>query len=271
MGVLRTSPAVAATGSGTASGGSAIAAFVVGFTPICVNVRSLAFKETGTGTYRATGRGRTATYRGPVTLTMALSKTPAYTGPFGSYGYVDTCTDKPGAPFDVTGTTSGANASGSVSCSYTGTFERTNPSGGNGTDKGSATLTGACTVKHGGVTVKSSPTTELRNFAYVLNSCTGRPPTSCKDKDSFTVVSAQGNPVATTTVAARSLSTATSTAGTAANSPMAAAPTEPSGFTTLDLALAVLAAFLAAMAGGLAVVAARQRGGRPAPGGGPPQ
>lgn len=237
LGVMAGPPAVAATGTGSASGGSTIGAFVVGFTPICVNVSSLKFTETGKGTYSASAGGKAATYNGPVTLTMELSKAPAYTGPFGSYGYDDTCKGAPGSVFNMAGTTMGTGRSGSVMCSYTGTLTRTNPSGGNGSDKATALLSGTCSVRQGKLTVGSSPTTERRTEAYILNSCPGRPPTSCKDNDTFSAAAAPGNPGIATI-----------------------APSKESASIGSGLAAVLLVAFLLIAAGPTTVVVRRRRG-----------
>ena len=189
--------ALAATGNGSASGGSTISPGKPSIGPNgpCVPVNALDFTETAsTASYTVTVSGMPYAYAGPVTLTMHLVNAPAYTGPTGTFGYDPTCGVAPGTPFNVTGTVTGsAGASGAtLSCTYdSGTFSRVNPTKGNGTDTGVAKLTGGCDITVGGHTY-SSPTNEVRNLAYT--GCTGGPPTSCTDNDVFTASDAGPGP-----------------------------------------------------------------------------
>lgn len=181
--VVAAPPALAASGGGTATGTSQALGHQ---TTTCAVTTSLTFVADGTGTYTATMGGRSATYSGPVHLTLAKTPPPGRTGPFGTKGY--SCSSPPGTPFDATATTTGSDASGSVSCTYTGTISRVNPELGNGTDRASAVLSGTCTVREGHVVVSDSPTTELRTIKYVLNSCTGGPAPNfaCANDTTFT-------------------------------------------------------------------------------------
>lgn len=284
LGVLAVPAALASTATGTASGGSAIHPGTPGFNAQgspCVAINGFVYNETGSGTYSAVAGAKTITYSGPLELTLTLSKAPAYAGPFGSFGYDSTCEAPHGTPFDVSATTKGTSGSASLSCAYSGTLSRTNPTGGNGTDKATATLSGSCTLSSGGITVSNVPATETRHIAYINGSCNGRPPTACKDDVTLTAQLAPAKVVsgATTTSTTGATSTsapATTAAPTTATTPTsvvtttrstqvaAAARTKSSGLTTLDLALIALVAFLFIIVAGFGTLVARQRaaGGR---------
>lgn len=191
--VLITAPAAdAATGSGTATGTSQALGHFVHFPPPCALTQSLTFAATGTGTYTATRGGQTATYTGPVQLTLQKTAPPGYTGPFGTHGYSPTCANPAGTPFQASATTNGTVGSDSVSCTYTGTLSRVNPKLGNGTDLATAVLTGTCTVRQDNVVVSDSPTQEMRTITYILDSCTGGPAPNfaCRNNTTFAAVDA---------------------------------------------------------------------------------
>lgn len=192
---LVASPAAsAATGSGSATGSSQTTGHFAHFPPPCSLTETLTYRASGTASYTATMGGRTATYSGPVQLTLAKTSAPGYGGPFGTHGYSPTCDNPAGTPFDVTATTTGSTGSASVSCTYTGTLSRINPTLGNGTDTATAILTGTCTVSQGGVVVSGSPTSEVRTISYVLDSCTGGPAPNfaCRETTTFTATSSAG-------------------------------------------------------------------------------
>ncbi len=188
LAVLAAPSAFAATGGGTASGGSMIGhdpPFIGPYGP-CVKINSLSFSETtSTASYAVTLGGTTYRYTGPVTLTMDKTSAAGYAGPAGTFGYNTTCNFAPGAPYNVTGTVTGTNNNGdTVSCTYnSGSFSRVNPSGGKGTDTAVASLNGTCTITVNGVPVTSS-TNEVRDLSYT--GCDMLPPNSCTDNDTFT-------------------------------------------------------------------------------------
>lgn len=191
---LVASPAAsAATGSGTATGTSQTTGHFAHFPPPCSLTETLTYQASGTGSYTATMGGQTATYSGPVQLTLTKTSAPGYGGPFGTHGYSPTCDNPAGTPFDVTATTTGSAGSSSVSCTYTGTLSRINPALGNGTDTATAILSGTCTVSQGGVVVSGSPTSEVRTMDYVLNSCTGGPAPNfaCRENTTFTATNTE--------------------------------------------------------------------------------
>lgn len=188
LAVLVAPSAFAATGGGTASGGSMIGHDppFIGPNGRCVKINSLDFSETtSTASYTPISG---VTYIGPATLTLHMIHGPGYAGPTGTFGYNTTCNFAPGAPYDVTGTVTGTNGSGdTVSCTYnSGSFSRVNPSGGKGTDTAVASLNGTCdiTVAPFG-TYYGSPTNEVRDLAYT--GCDTLPPNTCTDNDVFTV------------------------------------------------------------------------------------
>lgn len=192
---LAASPAAsAATGSGTATGTSQTTGHFAHFPPPCSLTETLTYQASGTGSYTATMGGQTATYSGPVQLTLAKTSAPGYGGPFGTHGYSPTCDNPAGTPFDVTATTTGSAGSSSVSCTYTGTLSRINPALGNGTDTATAILSGTCTVTQGSVVVSGSPTSEVRTITYILDSCTGGPAPNfaCRENTTFTATSSEG-------------------------------------------------------------------------------
>lgn len=209
LAVIGAAPALAASGSGTASGTTVVLGHPVSFPPPCAIVTGpngtpgLTFTESGTGSYTATSGVTTATYTGPVNLALSTTSAPAYSGPTGSHGYDPTCNNPPGTPFDVTATVTGTSGSGSVSCDYSGTLSRVNPTSGNGTDRATVILAGSCTVTEGSATVASSPTDEVNDISYVGGSCIGGPPPiTCHVTDSFTATNA---PVALTITTASPL------------------------------------------------------------------
>lgn len=190
--VLAAPSAFAATGGGTASGGSTIVHGTpfIGPNGPCVPINSLTFSElapaqTPNETYAVTVGPLTYYYTGPVTLKMQKTSPTGYAGPTGTFGYDTQCGGPPGAPYNVTATATGPLSFGAtLSCTYnSGSFSRVNPSGGSGTDTAVASLNGTCSITRSGNKLTSS-TNEVRDLAYT--GCNGLPPTSCTDNDTFT-------------------------------------------------------------------------------------
>lgn len=164
-----------AAGSGTTTGTSQAKGHFAHFPPPCALTLSLSFEGTGSGTYHASESGRSATYIGPITQTLAKTAQPGYTGPLGTHGYSPTCSNPAGTPWHAVATTQGSHGLSSVRCTYTGSLSRVNPRLGNGTDIARAVLTGKCTVRQGAVVVNNAATLEVRIMNYILDSCTGGP------------------------------------------------------------------------------------------------
>lgn len=202
-------PALAATGGGSATGTSQTAGGFSHFPPPCAYTTTLTYEATGSATYTATAGHRSATYSGPVALSLAKTAAIGYGGPFGTHGYLSTCKNPAGTPFYVTATTTGSDSSGSVSCAYTGTLSRVNPKLGNGTDLATAVLQGTCTVRQGSVVVSDSPTMEQRTMNYILNSCTGGPAPNfdCSENTTFTASNLVTGPESTPLVIGPGLTT----------------------------------------------------------------
>ncbi len=187
--------ASAATGHGSAAGTTLAKGRPVSYPPPCAVITSVNYTERGHGSYTATAGGTTATYTGPVTSTVNTTPELAYGNPYGTHGYDNTCKNPSGTAINVTAITKGAHGSGSVSCTYTGTLSRVDPTGISGQDTATVRLAGTCATTQGDTTVSRSPTTEIRTLAYVNGSCTnhnGPPPIFCHITDSFTLANGVG-------------------------------------------------------------------------------
>lgn len=163
-------PALAAEGGGAGTGTTS---FTVNAQksgpPPCADVSA-----TYTGTWTGVYTDGTRTYAGPLTATLSYR---AFANPAGTF--TDFSCTVPGAAA-ATGTSSGSNATQSVSCSYAGTFQRVG-------QNTVANLTGTCTITVTGLGSSTTPTSEVR--MGVLVSCTGGPPpSSCASVDQYTAV-----------------------------------------------------------------------------------
>lgn len=175
---VEASPALARTWGGSASGSFDAYGHGVGSSPPCAVLTAFDYNQMGSGTYLVASGNNTVVYNGPVSQTVDMdpNSPPVYGNPFGTHGTDSTCNSATaGDSHDVIATARGSNASGSVSCDYTGTVSRLNPTGGNGTDTATAYLVGTCTVQQNGVTL-SSTIYEERSISYVNGSCVGGPP-----------------------------------------------------------------------------------------------
>lgn len=173
------SPAVAATGYGSGSGTYDITSSTISTT--CAYTTGFSYSGTGSGSYSA---GSNANYSGYLDFTLDATSA-FYESYLGTYGTSDsTCSGTPGTTVPVSATSSGSNANGSVSCSYTGTYRRVQDE--NGVDQITIVLNGTCTVSQtGGTTVTNSPTHEVRTGTFTSCSNDGPPPSSCDDSFTF--------------------------------------------------------------------------------------